>query len=553
MRIFAIIFSILVILSCARQGTPSGGPKDETPPQFLSSNPDTLSLNVSTDLKEIKMEFDEYVILKEHTKNIVVSPPLGSSATFSPIGTPSKTVKIKFNEPLQPNTTYNINFGQALQDNNEGNKLPYFSYVFSTGDYIDSLKISGKASVPSAKKQPTDLIVALFKVDSAYQDSLVMRSKPFYVSKPDAEGNFQLNYLSPGKYQMIAFDDVAQNMQFDLGKEKFGYLDELIDLSENQEFNIQLFDQLPSYKVGKAEQKGYGHILFRTEGQSENIEIESLDKDFSTAEISYVPKSDSLNFWFKPSVDSIAENSKRFRFIVKNQALSDTISVVYSNNVKHKLSLDRKSKLDYAPSRKVQFLANYPIVERDSSQMFVWKDSIRIPTKILLDPKNKNAFTLDFPIELSSNYSVEIHPNALIDFFGETNDTIKFEFKTKGKNDYGNLRLTLENKPAHPFWLQMYNDRDELVDEKFTQESYFEYNHLPTGKFYFKILVDENENGHWDTGNFFERKQPETSFVYPTDIQTRLMWDIDETWVIPTIGTTPENEKSPSESEEDLP
>lgn len=555
MRVLSVIFSLLILFSCARQGTPTGGPKDVTPPQFLGSNPDTLSTHVPTNLKEIKIEFDEYIVLKEHTKNIVVSPPLESSASFMPIGSPSKTLKIKFNEPLEPNTTYNINFGNAIQDNNEGNKLPYFNYVFSTGEFIDSLKIQGNATVPSLKKKSEDLIVALYKVDSTYKDSLVLKTKPFYVAKVDAEGKFNLNYLSPGKYQMIAFEDIAQNMQFDIGKEKFGYLDEFIDLNENKTYDIQLFDQLSPYKVGKAEQKGYGHLLFRFEGQAEQIEIEPLDMDFTTSQISYVPKSDSLNFWFKPSIDSIVETSKRLRFAVKNQEKVDTISVVYSNNVPHKLTLDRKSKLDYAPSRNIPLKANYPILKLDSSKVEVWKDSIRIPASLLRDSKNQNLTSIKFPMEFNTKYEIYILPHALEDFFGETNDSIKFDFKTKQKNEFGNLRLRLENTPNHPFWLQMFNDKDELIDEKYTTESYFEYNQLPSGKFYFKILVDENENGHWDTGNFFERKQPEASYVYPTDITTRVMWDIDETWVIPSqpVSVEDEKEKSPSETEEDLP
>src|SRR5690606_2904064 len=273
MRTLAIIFSILILFSCARQGTPTGGPKDTEPPKFLGANPDTLSLNVPTDLKEIKIDFDEYVILKEHSQNIVVSPPLSGSPTFMPIGSANKSVRIKLNEPLEENTTYNINFGNALQDNNEGNKLSYFQYVFSTGDYIDSLEISGKAKVTDARKQPENLLVALFKMDSAYNDSLILSQKPFYISRLDSSGTFKLNYLRTGKYQMVAFDDEVQNMQFDIGQEKFGFIKEPIDLESNQNIDIQLFNQQPPYKVGIAEQKGYGHILFRFSGQPREIEI----------------------------------------------------------------------------------------------------------------------------------------------------------------------------------------------------------------------------------------------------------------------------------------
>lgn len=565
MRYLSILIGILLIVACARQGSPSGGPKDEDPPKYLSSTPDTLSLNVSTNLSEIRIDFDEYLILKDHTQNIVVSPPLGSSPVFTPVGTPNKHIKIKLNEPLQENTTYNINFGEAIQDHNEGNKLSYFQYVFSTGDYIDSLEVGGKVNVPYMRNQPKNLMVGLYKVDSTYNDSIILNQKPFYVAKPDESGKFNLNYLSSGQYQLIAFDDEVQNMQYDFGREKFGFADEIIDLDENldQDFNLKLFNQRKNYKVGKAEQKGYGHLLFRLEGEVDEVEIEALDFNFTTAHIDYKSKSDSLNFWFNPAIDSIQENSKRIQFAVKHKENIDTISLVYSNKEAYKLKLDSKGKLDYAPGRKVDFVSNYPITHLDSSQVKVIKDSIELNVKLIPNSENKSAFSLDFPIELSSSYEVKMYPNMVTDIFGKTNDSIAFNFKTKSKNEFGNLHLKLEPQLEKPFWIQLLNTKDEILDEQYTQASEFSYNYLPPGEYYFIILVDENENGHWDSGDFFTKTQAEKSYIYPTMTSVRALWDIEETWVIPIDPTDEdlieesesdeeEKEKSPSESEEDF-
>lgn len=550
MRFLIFIFISILVLSCARQGTPTGGPKDETPPKFIGSSPDTLSLNVPTNLKEIRINFDEYIVLKDHTQQIVVSPPLESGAVYMPVGTARKYVSIKLEKPLEENTTYNINFGTSIQDNNEGNKLPYFQYVFSTGDYVDSLELTGKASVLSEKKLSDKLLVALFKVDSAFNDSAILKQKPFYVSRLDTEGNFKLNYLRPGKYQMVAFDDVVQNMQFDIGEEKFGFMDELIDLHENQIANIQLFDQIPPYKAGKAEQKGYGHIVFKFAGQPENVEIFPVDFDFTTSKISYKPKSDSLNFWFNPSIDSIADKSKRLKFLVKHEDKSDTISAVYSNSQKHSLSIKEVNKGSYTPSKKVKISMNYPITKLDSSYISVRKDTVDLPFKIIPDAKNENAFMLDFKIELASAYEVNILPNAIMDFFEETNDSIKISFKTKTRNDFGNLRLSLQNKPDKPFWIQLLNNKDEVLEEIYTTKDVFDFNYLNPGEYYFKILIDENENEHWDTGDFFAKKQPEKAMVYPTVLNVRAMWDLDEVWVLPEPNS-PIKEESSTEVSED--
>lgn len=552
--VFAILFS------CARQGTPTGGPKDEDPPKFIHANPDTLSLHVPTNLSEINLQFDEYLILKDATQNIIISPPLGSNPVFSPMGSPSKNIRIKLNEDLQENTTYNINFGQAIQDNNEGNKLPYFQYVFSTGDYIDSLEIKGKAQLPFVRKQPEHLMVGLYKVDSNYSDSLVMAKKPFYIAKVNENGEFKLNYLSEGKYQLIAFDDEIQNMQYDFGREKFGFHDAIIDLKENigGDYSLNLFDQKKSYKIGKSEQKSYGHLLFRWDGNPEEISVEALDFEFKTASHDFKSRQDSMNFWFDPSIDSIEERTRRIHFLVRNKTTVDTISLVYSNAMRHQLTLKNVSMLDAAPNRKIDFQSNYPIANLDSTKLKVWRDSLQLPVQIASNDLSKNNFSIEFPIELNSNYEIEVLPEFLTDIFGKTNDSLSFEFRTKTKNEFGHLGLKLSPKPAHPFWLQLMNEKNDILFETYTSESEFSFPYLPTGNYFFRILVDENENGFWDTGDFLQRTQAEKSYIYPALINVRPLWDVVETWQF--LDDSPPkiteevmaNEKSPSEVEEDL-
>lgn len=553
-RISIALLIFLAAVSCARQGSPSGGPKDETPPRFLSATPDTLSLNVAENLEEIKINFDEFIVLKDQQNNVVVSPSMGSNVIFQPMGTASRTVRIKLNEPLKPNTTYNINFGNAIADNNEGNVLPGFQYVFSTGDYIDSLEISGKTKIVSERTLPKNLVVGLYPVDSAYSDSIIFTNKPFYVARPTEDGSFKLNYLHPGKYRMIAFNDEVQNLQFDSGKEKIGFIPEPIELDSSQTRDIFLFDQLPAYRAEKAEQKGYGHLVFKFSGQPDSIELEPMDYVFSSSEISYVPRSDSLNFWFNPGTDSITETSKRINFLVRHQNRLDTVSAVYSNLQKYDLKISSKQPLGTAPGRPPKLTANYPIVALDSDFALVTRDSLTIRPELIPDPKDSNSFTVSFPIDLNKKYDVELYPGAVTDFFGKTNDSLKFSFSIRNRNDFGNLRLKLGNPPVHPFFLMLFNDKDELLDEVYTSSTEFEYNYLPPGKYYFKLLVDENENGFWDTGDFFSRRFPEPAWVYPQLIQVRAMWDTDETWLLPgeeTDGTQPETDSMPESESSD--
>ena len=161
-RFSLLLFTLFVVISCARQGSPTGGPKDETPPVFIKAHPDTLATNVAVDLNEAIINFDEYVVLKEYSKNVVISPSFQIPPIVTPQALAKKYVSIKFQEPLLPNTTYSFNFGDAIQDFNENNKLSNFQYVFSTGDYIDSLKIEGRVNSSYDFTLPKKVLVGLY-------------------------------------------------------------------------------------------------------------------------------------------------------------------------------------------------------------------------------------------------------------------------------------------------------------------------------------------------------------------------------------------------------
>ena len=138
---FATLFIIsFAFTNCAKRGNPSGGIRDSIPPVIIKINPENYSTNFNE--KEIKIYFDEYIKLKDINKELIISPPLKYQPEITPL-TIGKFIKIKLGDTLKKNTTYSFNFGKSIVDNNEENKLEYFRYVVSTGNYIDSLKLKG--------------------------------------------------------------------------------------------------------------------------------------------------------------------------------------------------------------------------------------------------------------------------------------------------------------------------------------------------------------------------------------------------------------------------
>ncbi|MFV0184189.1 Ig-like domain-containing protein [Empedobacter falsenii] len=536
-RFSLLMLTILTVISCARQGSPTGGPKDETPPVFLKAAPDTLATNVDVNLQEATINFDEYIILKEYSKNVVISPSFQIPPIVTPQALAKKNISIKFQEPLLPNTTYSFNFGDAVQDFNENNKLSNFQYVFSTGSFIDSLKVTGHVNSSYDFKLPEKILVGLYKVDSAYTDSVVLQKKPYYIARANDKGAYQLNYLASGKYKLIAFEDKVENVMYDYGKERLAFHNEAIELNSNQAINLNLFNQKPAYRKPEASFKQEGLIVFKTTGATEDVTITPVGKEFKSAYIEKFPKQDSINFWFNPKVDTISGRSAKLKFNVQHKDQIDSISALYSkSNVERKLEFKALNDQKLAPNKTFKIQANAPIRTIDISKFHVFKDTVSIPFNVSIDTINAQNLNFVFDKNLDEKFEVNIYPNALTDVLGEKNDTLAYPIKMGTRGDFGHLKLTLQNTPSNPFILQFLKaDQNFTVLEEIynpANKNYFEFNFIEPGEYLFRLLVDENANGKWDTGDYLSGKQPEPIYLYPEPIKVRAMWEATETWVL---------------------
>jgi len=227
MRILNFVFIAIITVSCANRGTPSGGEKDEEPPVILKSVPENFSTNFKGN--EIKIYFDEYVKIKDLRKQLIVSPPMDIDPVVTPMSVASDYISIKIKDTLEANTTYAFNFGESIVDNNEGNPYPYYRYVFSTGDVIDSLSVKGFVKDALLQEPETFISVMLYEVDSTYTDSLVYKEKPRYITNTlDSLTTFSIDNIKAGSYKLIALKDKNSNYKFDQKNDKIGFIEEHI-------------------------------------------------------------------------------------------------------------------------------------------------------------------------------------------------------------------------------------------------------------------------------------------------------------------------------------
>ena len=292
--------------SCAKRGSITGGLKDTIAPVLKSSYPK----NFSSDFKgtEIKLTFDEFIKLKDLKKQLIISPPMKNEPLILPTSV-GKYITIKINDTLQPNTTYSFNFGQSIEDNNEGNPLNQFKYVFSTGSTIDSLSISGAVKDAYTKDVESFVSVMLYEVNDKFKDSVVYKEFPRYITNTlDSLKTFKLENLKAGKYLLVAMKDYGSNNKFNPNKDKIGFKKQFITIPNDTVFELKLFKEVLPFKALKPVQVSGNRLIFPYEGKSDGMKLALKNKETDLPIIiTKFPKKDSLQIWYKPlKVDSLS-------------------------------------------------------------------------------------------------------------------------------------------------------------------------------------------------------------------------------------------------------
>ena len=529
-KIIYSILSLAIISGCAKRGNPTGGPLDSLPPVLVNANPKLNSTNF--DSEEIRLTFDEFVKLDKVQDQLIISPPLDKSAyEIKPLTGVTKKVFLKFIDSLDQNITYTINFGNSIKDNNEGNPLTFFSYTFSTGETIDSLYVKGNISDAYDIETDEYVSIHLYRIDSTLNDSIIYNKQPTYISNSLDSTSYRFKNLREGKYLIVAMKDVDNNYYFDPFYDKIGFIDSLITLPKDSIIDLKLFKEetdliwdkphfINSEKIGFGY---YGKLDFSRLVIDSNLP-DSVDYIF-TKEI----EKDTIYVWLtKNSFDSLNFNLiekdtiklTTVKFDRKRDTLIDSLSI--SAKTANVIHLRESFKLS----------TNTPIKKIEDSLITVRDiDSILVP---FVSSINDNLDEIDIKFEVSptDNYTIFILPDAIKDIKGVTNDTLQFNLVSQSLEDYGNIFLDVIRNNQSKFILHLIDSNEEIIREykNVDQNTAFNFEYIKPGKYTFRLIEDLNKNDIWDTGNYLKKIKPEPVYYFPSELEVRANWDLNETF-----------------------
>lgn len=515
-----IFVTIFLISACANIGVITGGEKDETPPRVVKEIPENFKKNF--DSKTIIIQFDEYLATTNLRSEITISPEPDFKPVYSIKG---KNLIIKFDGELKPNTTYTISFGRGIADLNENNVLLNYTYVFSTGSFIDSNSIYGYVRDIVSLKPAVGFLVGLIPYSETSLDSLVFK-KPRYYSLSDSIGFFKINYLPSDSFFILTFEDKNKSFQLQQDVENAGFL----PLKLSSDTALVVLYSAPQIKKPRpliAKLSSDHSMYFTYQVPLKNISVRDI-KSYEDINFFKNQTADSVEVFFKNVIkDSVLVE-------VKSELGTDTILLRKREPLKGKLILKQITRFQISGLDSLVLLSNFPISHMDTTKISIFQEDT-LPILFNDVYFDERIVILHFNKKPNSSYKIRFLPGAV--FFNSSvynEDTLFFAIKVLQNEDFGILRLhiSLDTLPKGTV-LKLMTGNKTLFQQTIKSEflDLVVENLLP-GNYSLQLFVDENEDGLWNAGDIFSGKLPEPILLYPEEISLRANWELDIEWTI---------------------
>lgn len=519
-----IFFTSILILwqGCANPISPTGGPKDTTPPR-LDTNLSTANMQTFFTEREIIMHFDEWIQLDNIFGQLVVSPPLEYRPEIKARG---KELLFRFDERevLRDSMTYTINFGNAVKDQTEGNKAGDLRFVFSTGPIIDSLFFKGKVTNAFSGEPETEVSVLLYR---AGEDSVVAKEKPLYFSAADKNGDFSLENLREGSYILLALKDLNANLQYDLAGEAVAFSREPVQITDSTFNTPQLRLSTANAPVPVTGIRSSDAFSFSI-GFADPPVLDVLLVNLKDSSVFVFQENDSLRVWFKN-----AEVLPDTLIIQQGESHKDSLPIPsLSTRLKALRFSSPSARLPMGPQRRILTEWDQPVLIKDTALVqLIDTSGMLIPLSLTQDTNDLRNITISAKLREAQNYRLEFLPGSMAQWNDSLlQDTLKTEIRVGKRSDFGRLILNVqeletnvdhilevlykETQPVHRVSVKG-NGSGNTIDLD---------GYLP-GNYSLRVIRDENGNGRWDPADYWEKKQPEAIFTIPLG-ELRANWEL---------------------------
>ncbi len=466
---------------------------------------------------------------------LIISPDV---VPFPEIDVARNNLNIHFKESLQPNTTYSIFFGDNIKDNNEANPFPNYKYIFSTGNYIDSLKVKGSI-ITNLDKIPDNTFLLLYKDK---EDSAFLKNRPFYITKVQTDGSFNLENVKEGDYKIYALSDKNGNYYYDLPTEAIGFTDSISHINaaldtltfelfmpEESKLRIQDFD-----RVIKG---GVFHVTFNKELSinQDDITISVLENAaispiaFQEKEATklcvYFPKmpTDTNSFTLilnnkNELIDSLKVRTESKKF--KNPVLFFNDTIVYKS-------------LNVIETKPLKLISTfYSLSDIDTSKIFITDTSnFKIEYKISRD-EDLQTYFINATWKSGMKYKLQLKDSAFSDLVENYSKIQEISFSVVSIKKTGNMLITYKLPQINHNYIAILKDNtNKVLDKQILRDSQtvkIDYGFQFSGSYSVEVIDDNNKNGIWNSGSYATKTLPENIYKELKPIVIKENWDTEE-------------------------
>ena len=608
----ACALTLWVVASCASMGRPQGGARDVTPPAYVRSNPPHGTLNFKGE--RIEAFFDENIQLDDAFNKVIVSPTQKITPVVRSFG---RRVTVELRDTLKPNTTYTIDFADAIQDLNEGNVLDGFALDFSTGDSIDTLRLSGIVLEARTLEPAQAMTVGIYREPA----DTAITTLPFErIARTNQLGQFTVRNLKAGNYAVYAINDLNRDNKWDRS-EDIAFLGHLATPSVEA---ITVTDTIRTAagtdslatRPGTAYypndllltwfNEGYKSQYLKDYKRPERRKItlemgapaDSLPeiavvkgpqgRSFSEmAVLQHNATNDTLTYWLHDpeliAADSLMLSVRHLNTDTLDRIVwkTDTLRFFWRDKDKKKkkkdeeadtvpkpielLPLTMTSPSDFDVYQPLRLGTSTPIARADTAafhlEMLVDTIWTAVPhSPVRADTLNPlTGLVIDFDTGPGQKYRIRVDSLGVENIYGLHNKDFSQEFKVRELEEYSNLVLNI-TPDSLPMMVELLSEADNPVRVVSAEKGKAIFRYVNPGTYYARLWIDADSNGIWTTGCVIDSLQPEEVYYYPRKIDLKANWDVENSWDIyelPVDAQKPmkirKNKPKPKKGEEPLP